>query len=61
MSHMLQEENINDKKYKKMGQEKESELRILILLKASPLFRCLGKRHRLKVTDDHSKRIHLIT
>jgi hypothetical protein len=52
MSHVLQEENRNEKKYEKRGQEEESELRILILLKASPLFRCLGKRHRLKVTDE---------
>jgi hypothetical protein len=50
MSHMLQEENKNEKKYEKRGKKKKSELRILILLKASPLFRCLGQRHRLKVT-----------
>jgi hypothetical protein len=30
MSHMMQEENRNEKKYEKRGQEEESELRILI-------------------------------
>jgi hypothetical protein len=35
-------------KNEKRGKEEKSELRILILLRASPLFRCLGKRHRLK-------------
>jgi hypothetical protein len=49
MSNM-QEENKNEK-YKRRGQEEESDLHILILLKASPLFRCSGKHHRLKVTD----------
>jgi hypothetical protein len=52
LSHMLQEKNKNEKKYEKRGQEEESELRILILLRASPLFPCLGKCHRLKVTDE---------
>jgi hypothetical protein len=49
---MLQEKNKNEKKYEKRGQEEESELRILILLRASPLFPCLEKCHRLKVTDE---------
>jgi hypothetical protein len=47
MSHMLQEENRNENKYEYRGQEEGSELRILILLKASPLFCCLGKRLHL--------------
>jgi hypothetical protein len=48
MSHMLQEQNKNEKKCEKREQEEESELRILIFLKASPLFRYLGKCHCLK-------------
>jgi hypothetical protein len=51
MSHMLQEKNKNEK-YREKGAREESKLRILILLKASPLFHCLGKRHSLKVTDE---------
>jgi hypothetical protein len=47
---MLQE-NKTEKKYEKRGKD-ESELSILILLKASPLFRCLGKCHCLKMTDE---------
>jgi hypothetical protein len=49
---VLQEDNKSDKKYEKRGQEEESQLRIIIPLKASPFFRCLGKRHRLKMTDE---------
>jgi hypothetical protein len=52
MSHMLQEENRKEKKHQKRGKEKESKLPVLISLKASPFFRCLGKRHLLKVTDE---------
>jgi hypothetical protein len=48
---LLQEENKNEK-YEKRGQEEESELRILIFLKASPLVRCLGRCHSLKMTDE---------
>jgi hypothetical protein len=51
-SHTLQEENKNEKKFEKRGQDEESELHILVLLKASPLSRCLGKPHLLKVTDE---------
>jgi hypothetical protein len=51
-SHILQDENKIEKKYEKRGQEEESQLRIIIPTKASPLSRCLGKRHRLKMTDE---------
>jgi hypothetical protein len=50
---MLQEENTSDKKYEKRGQEEECQLRILIPLKASPLFRSLKKTSPLKMTDEY--------
>jgi hypothetical protein len=52
MSRMLQKEKKNEKKCDKREQEDESELRILTLLKASSSFLCLGKRHRLKKSDE---------